>query len=113
MKTHSIVVVAVFLAITFSACITSHSVLWNFSTEAGSEVKVRVWQDRTWLSKEIKISIDDDLIIAGKCGGDKKLEYNAEYHGKAVKASMFLNPQTHEQTVELFIDGKFVGEFVF
>jgi hypothetical protein len=68
---------------------------------------------QTHFSKDITIRIDGDNVITGNGGKDKKNEYNAEYKGKSVKAYMIYKTETNDEIVELMIDGKLVGEFVF
>lgn len=113
MKNHTVAVIIFVLSLFAIGCSSEQQVLWNLSSEKGEEIKIKVQKAQTIFDNSITIRIDDENVITGNGGTDKKTEYNAEYKGKSVKAYMIYDSTTKNETVELIIDGKLVGEFTF
>lgn len=111
MKMQTMILVILALSFFIIGCGSEQHVMWNLTSEPGQEVKVKVIQSQ--FHKDITIRIEGDNVITGNSGTDKKNEYNADYKGKSVKASMICRSESNDEIVELLIDGKLVGEFVF
>ncbi len=111
MKKQTMTLVIIALSFIAIGCGSEQQVMWNLTSEPGQEVKVKVIQSLS--QKDITIRIEGNNVITGNSGKDKKNEYNAEYKGKSVKASMIYKTATNDEVVELIIDGKLVGEFIF
>ncbi|MEI7907247.1 MAG: hypothetical protein WCI84_07820 [Bacteroidota bacterium] len=102
-----------FMPLIIAGCGSEQHVLWNISSEAGGEIKVKVREEYHVFNRKICILIDGNEVIKGNSGKDKKIEYNAEYKGKKIKSMMLYNSQTKDEIIEVFIDDKLVGEFLF
>lgn len=113
MDKNIVIHVAILLSLFVLGCGSEQLVLWNLMSEKGEEIKIKVREEQNLFNKVIAIRIDGDEVIIGNGGKDKKNEYNAEYKGKTIKAYMLYNSVSNDEIVELIIDGKLVGEFVF